>query len=494
MRAPAWLVIAPLVVGTGCPTDSGSDADDGASTDGTTGSDPTSTEGGDGQDDGVDPTGGTTASVDDDDGNTTESPTTNAVDDTGTTDAGTDDTTGPGGCVNDDECSGSTPFCSAGECLPCTGLAAPDETCAAADPETPFCADFGCVQCLPDGSDACDGSTPVCQGETFDCVGCSYHDQCDVACNLETGSCMDDAPLFWARPDANNCGSNAPGTFGQPFCTPQQAIAAIDEAGDAGILFIEESDEDIEGINVPANTTVVVLPADGDRPVISDPIYVNAPGAQLFMEGVSITGQVFDVIDVTGGVVWLDRVDLYFNLGYAIDATDGAEIHLRNTVVGSNGRNSNLRGPIYLENSSLDAVYASIVANYQTNTSDSIDCAAGGSATIRNSIIIASDSDSIECDDITIDNSYIDTAGVDGSDNTVNVMVQDSLQNWFVDPGGVEGGGSITYGDDFHLTMAGEMEFGGIGVTQIGDLPVDFDGDPRPDQSGAEVMIGADAP
>lgn len=483
---------------TACPSDDGSgaiDTDAGSSgtaattaTMGDTSQGPGGPDGGPG-DTTVDPPDTATT------GDTTSDPPSTTGSGSG---PGTDD--GPSGCVDDDECDSSAPFCSGGACVPCSDLPDPDGACASATPQTPLCSPAGCVQCTARDADACAGDTPVCDDASLECVGCWRHDQCDTACNLDTGACMPDAPAMWVRRDANNCGPSADGTFGFPFCTLQEATDAIDAMGNIGTIWLSESVENQPGVDVPAGMTLAIRPAEGERPVLGQnpadgtvPIYVDGANSRLYLEGVSMTGFVLDILVVDGTVVWLDRVDVFGNQGYALDVRNGAEVHVRSSIIASNGRNSNLRGAVYVEGSTLDLQYASVVANYATMTNDSLQCDATSTVTARNSIIAASDSSTIQCAGIDVTTSFVDTAGLGGVGNVVDATIGTDLALWFVDPGGIVST-TITYGDDFHLTPAGATLFGPIGEVQVGDLPYDFELDPRPAGAGAMVTVGADEP
>ncbi|MBV1857308.1 MAG: hypothetical protein KUG77_02775, partial [Nannocystaceae bacterium] len=99
---------------------------------------------------------------------------------------------GVGGCGDAPACSGETPFCVEGACLGCDALDNPDEACAAIDPEQPVCSASGCVQCGPTDDSLCLGGLPVC-ADDGQCRGCTAHDECESACDLDTGWCFEEA-------------------------------------------------------------------------------------------------------------------------------------------------------------------------------------------------------------------------------------------------------------------------------------------------------------
>ena len=85
------------------------------------------------------------------------------------------------------------PFCAmSGDCVACNDMPNPDEACLGADPALPVCVDTSCVACAEGKTDACTGTTPICNTENNTCEGCTSHDQCaDTACNFDAGNCID---------------------------------------------------------------------------------------------------------------------------------------------------------------------------------------------------------------------------------------------------------------------------------------------------------------
>jgi hypothetical protein len=125
-------------------------------------------------------------------------------------------------------------------------------------------------------------------------------------------------------------------------------------------------------------------------------------------------------------------------------------------------------------------VYSTLAANRGTSPSASIACEAGARVELRNSIVVALVSDSIDCAGIEAARNVVDVA-LPGEGN---VEVAALTPAWFVD---VAGG-------DFHVADVDATPFGGLAVWQAGDPYEDVDGQPRgPREAGADV-VGADAP
>ena len=445
---------------------------------------------------GQDTTGNTTdATVDPSDPTTTDVTTTGVPT---TSDTADTSDTGQTGCSDNSDCGGATPFCSAGTCVSCSDLPDPDLACTTESPDTPLCIDqVGCVQCTEARNETCSGTTPICDTALFECVPCTYHDQCTTACNLDTGECMPDDPAVWVRPEAVNCSPTAAGNFDLPFCTLTQAVDVIVNDNDGiGTIWLDDSVEPHEGVSIPSGATIAIIgPDPAVRPQI-DPgsaraLDVTEPGARLYVENVLVGGGIYEVIVIDGeSSVWLDRTEVVGNLGQAIDIRSGAVVHLRNTIVASNGRNSNIRAPIYVSDAEVHAVYTTVADNGSSSV-DSIECVGTNTVEVRNSIVVARDAASIDCGDISVDHSFIDTTGLGGNGNTVQPLIAGDLATWFVAPGNFP---PPPYeGQDYHLSAAGAALFEGIGLVAPGDPPFDIDLDPRPD-AGVATMPGADVP
>lgn len=106
------------------------------------------------------------------------------------------------------DCAPPTPYCTpAGDCVACPDLPAHATSCAALDPDKPFCDEQTglCAACLTPAD--CDGG--VCHPESKTCVGCVTLGDCPApqVCDEQTGTCVqciDDAGCL-ATEDAPIC-------------------------------------------------------------------------------------------------------------------------------------------------------------------------------------------------------------------------------------------------------------------------------------------------
>lgn len=422
----------------------------------------------------------TTGEVDDDTESSAESSSEGGPDDTGST-----------RCTTSEECtSAAFPFCIDEVCVPCTALAqGADEACYERNTETPVCSPRGCVQCTPERDRACNQQTPVCDPVRYVCLPCMEHAQCGVAgCDLETGECLDALVLHVNNnPDAG-CSDDANGGLTMPLCTIGRAVEMLPPPR-IGTVIVHgpTTDQEYRQFNVTAGKTLAILgaPREGRLPVIegtdanSGAVNISGEGTRVFIEGVRITGSTGAGIRMDGGTLHLDRSSIDSNQGGGITATNGAELHLRNTFVVLNGNPGGDHPGIHLSGTTTRAtlLYTTVARNYSPGPSaDSLRCEAGAQAELRNSILVANDANSISCTLLTAYYNAADQALM-GEGNVVRHPIE---SHWFPRP------------MDFHV-LAG-YPFEGVARWIPGDPPVDFDGDPRPMGENAVDYAGADRP
>lgn len=374
-------------------------------------------------------------------------------------------TTGPQGCQNSGECTNpAEPVCLDNECVPCTDTPEGDTACMSKDANFPVCNDDGqCVQCNAANDAACTDTTPVCDAGTSTCVGCTYHEQCDgTACDIATGACFDDV-----------CLRTVDGDGPADFDNISDAIAdgCVITVHDGGAPYFENLE--IDGI------TVAILAANGEQPRLQGgtTATMTATGdANIYVQDmvVSLNGQ--DVgVRAIGARVYLDRSQVLQNADGGIDLQTGSYSRLRNSFVGGNGNQFQDHHGIVVANSMLDVVYSSIVAN-DGNGADSLACS-GAAGSVRNSILVGADADSVDCDGVTLESNAVDEA-IAGNEN-VGPLVTD----WF-----------LSVPDELHLNVEGVAAFAEIAEWNTGDPTVDIDGDPRPDTDATADHAGADRP
>ena len=477
-----------------------------------------------------------------DTGDTADTTDTADTDDEGDS---SDDSTDTPPCGSDGDCSGAMPYCEAGKCVDCNGFI--DETCADRDPARPACdvADGVCVACTMTDDALCQGLTPVC-GPGNTCVGCTRHDQCMVACDLETGGCMPEDVRYVV--DRGGCtAGDEDGSESRPFCTIAAAVAAV-PASAAGTLFVNGgSGTYLETVTINGNRTVALR--GRNAPVIAmagDNVMQTRTGTRVYLQEVQLGGYGAQFgIDCQLGIVWLDEVVVASNNNNGINAAD-CSIHLRDSTVQANGshgvrstggtldvkrsrigENTGIgltvhgtavsldeveivangiggvvidggahllmrtgtiarNGDDFLASRGVDAVdgtfellYVTVAANDGSGGDKSIACEAGGSGTVRNSIVVAEEVDSVQCPSLLVEDSAVQDPDI----VVGNTNVGPWRTEWFSDVAGV----------DFHLGSA-QADFAAIARWQAGDPAADSDGDPRPINDGAEDWPGADIP
>ena len=383
---PRSLVLATLVLAA-CT------GDDRPSADGTTEADTTSAE--DSSD-----TGTMTIGDDDDDDDDDDSTTVgddDDDDDSTTMGDDDDDDTGPMPCMDDDECDqGNQLFCVDEMCVDCTGTPDGDAACAEADAARPACNDMGaCVQCTDANAAACDGDTPVCDAEAFECRECVEHSECpDSACKIrhdsETkgsvglGTCFDPADVV----TVNN-------EMGGDFPSIDAALSSIGD-GDDLVIILEQANDYNEAVAFGSgqNQDVAILAAPGENPnwiqggnMAGPHITINASG-RLWLHDVEVRANQDSgvaAIRVNGGRLHVQRSRIVANLGGGILVENMGFAVVENSFVSGNGDTA---AAVVVSSSAADVVYSTLGRPGNFVGDPVLACASPEVLTVRNSIVV----------------------------------------------------------------------------------------------------------
>ena len=384
------------------------------------------------------------------------------------------ESTGPEGCIGDEDCEGATSFCGeAGVCVGCDELLDGDAACAGVSAKTPVCAGGTCVACAAGKEDACGGSTPVCDTAAQTCVPCGFHFQCpESACHIQEGSCFP-ADRVWM----------VDGGGGENFSSVSAGVASIG-AGEMGVLVVRELGGGVsyqENLSISGDRIIAIIAADGEGPRIlgtNDPTITVGSGATVYLEGlrVALNGQALGV-QVSGGEAWLDACRVVQNDGGGISVNSNGHVVVRNSFVAANGNDEDA---ITVMGASAEVVYSSLMAFTQFETPAALRCNAGASVDVRNSVVITTQNPDIVCTPALIANSAGEVAPP-GQDNVAVGTVQ---PGWFV---GIATG-------NLELQGAGISTFQNIARWQLGDPPYDIRNNERPTTDGASDFAGAHAP
>lgn len=448
------------------------------------------------------------------------------TDTSGATSEDTDSTGAPPECDEPDgtpspSCEAldpSAPFCTeSGLCAACDGTLSPDDACLLADVNTPLCDAGACVQCIADAD--CGGDTPICEDNV--CRGCAAHAECPAsACRFESGACFDASVVRWVDGDKplTECVGEDGSTEASAVCNFAQARATLSGLG--VIKFKPTADP----VNAPYPDTMQI-----------------GSGEEFAILGVGTTRSrfvppdgPFPTLDVTGGVAYLDFVELAENnIASAIACSAGggtAAVYGDGSVVATSGRygfegtgcrvvlrnmslHDNTLGGVRIVGGSLDAVNTSMSYNgafgpiettgavyledaalerFSYNTlafnqgsdvgvSHSLSCAGSVTGNVRNSILLGRLTESVTAacaSDLNISNSVVDTTALLGGSN--------------------EDGSNYDLGvffdlaaGDLHLTSSVPVSWLTVAAPQQGDPLVDIDNEPRGAPMGAP---GVDEP
>ena len=441
--------LIPLVLLLGCPGDDESPAaDDGTAT----GTATTSTSGGTATDSGSDTEPTTTLPV----------TATDSGSDTGT-DTGTD--TGPTGCMTDDDCPDPDfPGCAAsGECVTCDQAPSPTDACVSLDAGTDICDGNICVQCTTQTPDACDGTTPVCDGDTFSCVACTEHADCpDTACNLPTGACIEGSVV------------HVDGDGGRDADTIADGLAML-AAGD-GVLVIHEQggQQSYQESVTHDGGTVAFLAASGEAPTWqgtgAPTLTVTGTATALLADMTMRLNGDAEGLRVDGATAYVQRSRLVQNTGGGIVALGGAELVVENCFVAGALDVS----AVNVQSSNAAIVY-STVGTTTLGSVAALTCNGAATVGLRNSIVATNGGapgTELGC----------------GLDVGVGNWTEDAFEaldpSWF----------SNFNNGDYLLTPSGDATFADIATWQTGDPHTDIDGQPRVAIDGQAEHAGADVP
>jgi len=408
-----------------------------------------------------------------------------------TFDASSESEPPPPECEKDHECPDpALPLCLDDRCQACTVLGdSADAACNWIDNDKPVCTPEGCVRCTATNDAECSGETPICDLERHDCVGCSAHEECGAAgCNLETGRCLDTTIVHVDADHAEGCSNAAEGTESAPLCSLQAGISRI-LAGRRGTVVLHAFDdgENYASATIDENKEIALLGRGPDLPLIQSvdtvpALRVLGANTLLYVEGIRISNSGGAALDVSAGRLYLDRSEVSRNQGDAAVIRDGGSVVLRNDFIVVNGTpitdTTGVR--VVGEGSHATILYTTLGGNqaHMTGGADSLRCEEGGSATVRNSLVLGARPESIDCTnlDATFNAADQDLAGI----GNVNVG---PLQTWWFR--------RIELAD-FHIIP--DDPFADIARWRPGDPPIDFDGDPRPFGENAPDYPGADHP
>ncbi len=307
-------------------------------------------------------------------------------------------TSDPDTTSSSESSSSSTGTCDTiEECVPCGDFENPDAACAENFPERPVCnvESGSCVQCSPDNAAACDGSTPVCSAG--ECVGCSFHDECpDTACDISTGACFDDA-----------CVREVDGDGGEIYSSLTTAIddgcVVILHERNGDVPYTESVD--IDGIKVAILTADGEDPQV--QGVGGSPTIHIGVGSTVYIVGMRLRGNTGAAgLDLDDGTVYVDDSQIVQNAGGGVVGT-GGELHARNSFVGGNGGNgfSPTTG-LELDGVDVSLSYVTVAFN-EGDGADSFQCSAT-TGTLRNSIVLGSDPASFDCPGVSADHTAFD--------------------------------------------------------------------------------------
>ena len=432
------------------------------------------------------PTGSTTLDA------SSEGPTgtdpTSADDSTGPTSGAGTTTTEGAACEAPSDCNAGL-FCVDGTCVGCDDTESPDEACAEADADNPWCsADGQCVACTE--ASHCPSDAPACVPDQG-CVPCDEHEQCpESACHLggpDAGSCFsvdDVVEVQVPGAFAELLGEVGPGQdrvfvlSAATYTFPDTgSVFPYEIDGAREVAFIGNGATVLEG-NVGPNPSPFNSESDASQVYFSRLLWNGA--AEGGNDGVSILGV------GAGAEFWIDDSTArgaFLNSGGSAHFRRSNLVAANATPFGFNDAGLQGSGSLYLESSSIDADPLTAVRagglldiRYSTIVADGdFLCGDDTTGVVRNSIVLTGGSISDECEGAMWSNNAVNTTGF-------GVSVPAYNPAWF----------NATEDLRFRLSGAGQAVFADIAEWEDGDPLQDAEGDERPTRGPSTA--GADEP
>jgi hypothetical protein len=387
----------------------------------------------------------------------------------GVADESTDTTDTTPECTSDIEC-GAELFCVEGSCTDCAGTPMPDAACASASAGAlPVCDAGVCVECTPESSAACTGSTPVCEADSSTCTGCDFHAQCSAsACRVLEGSCLPEARVW-----------HVDGDGGADFTTITQALLQIG-IGEQGTLIIHEREGDaayVEPLVIGESRVIALVAAPGEHPRLVNDVGTTLQiesGAEVYLQGLTLAG--ITPLQVEGGAsLVLDEVEVTGQVEAAVLVLADALLFARNSIIVSSASDAFFGPAIAVDMARIELVYTTVIG--RTNN-PAISCGMGtAGSSIRNGLIAnESLTPAIECSELTL----LHVALEDATPQPDNTMLGELDPTWF------EVGTNYRIGPDAPPALASAA------LRLAGDPPLDIDGATRPavdqpDGGGADL-------
>jgi hypothetical protein len=424
---------------------------------------------------------------------------TSTGEDTTATEEGSTTTAGVPTCT-DEECltaDPARPICGDdGLCVACNG-AGGDAACAEAHPDLPVCltegSDIGtCVQCTEAATEACTGTTPLCNVDSRTCEPCVTHAQCmdamGSACHIETGECLPADRVWHVDGDAAAGGDGSEAT---PYPTIAAALTNI-AGGERGTIVLHQASSDYNAtVSIDTGRVVAIVAPVGDRPRIatiaaSGLVVVSGLDTVAYLEGLTITlnGAGPGLRVDAEAHAHVDRGEI-INNNVGIAVANGAVLALRNSIVWTNQPDLAV---LTVDGSTADVSYSTVAhTGSGFGTFDVVQCTNPTAVTVRNSLVVSRDdgANGWSCPGGTVSNS----AGEDIPAGNGNVLLCDSAVDCAMDiiPQ------LFVSASNLRLNASGTSILADIPEPSPDDPPYDIDLNPRPSLSGTDYA-GAHVP
>ena len=280
------------------------------------------------------------------------------------------------------------------------------------DPTRPICDAAGvCVECIDNGE--CSGTSPVCNAGS--CERCVTDNQCPSEACLDDGACALPEDVIFAS--ANGSDSGGCGLTSSDPCNLPRAISeststrnliklkaeTFTSTGNEG--FIIDGDAVGHPVTFLARGAKIIHPTSGFSFTIKDGANVTLVGGTVEMGSGGLSCATASTLKVIGATVQsttglgidsdactleVSRSTIHANFGGGIKIDTGTFVIIGNFIHG-NGTASSLAGGVFIvvgENAANRLEFNSLNTNFaMAGTGNGVNCAAGATFIARNNII-----------------------------------------------------------------------------------------------------------
>ena len=201
-------------------------------------------------------------------------------------------------------------------------------------------------------------------------------------------------------------------------------------------------------------------------------------GGTLDLQDTMVSDNVGWGVSVSAATVTASGSRVLRNEAGGISLAAEAGLTMHSSVIGRNGDDLAATRGLSVADSTADLTYVTIAAADGNDASKSIGCTAA-TVSVRNSIVVAEETDTVTCPGITVTSSAVQDLDILAGNENVGTW----NASWFANAAMA----------DFHLGAAAS-DFTDVALWLTGDPATDIDGEARPSTNESSDWPGADVP